>query len=504
MRSMEKHDKIALVLITLYCLSALALITPTRTMAWDDAVHSLLGMFYIDYFTHGLRTGSWDYLGYVRQYHPRFPMAYALFKYPQLYEFTTVPFYALLGPSVLTATLPTVLYSVLTLWFVYAFTRDRLGGNAGLIAMLGVASMPVILKLSTLVVQDHAKLGLTFAWLYYFFKKGEKTKKQVVLQGVLLGLVTFSRNLALPVICSMIGFYLLFKSLKDKKPYLRLVKDFVPQLVIALLMVSPWYYTSLIEVGWLKRLLNLGSSTTIHSFPFYEQSLLLEAGLFAPIMFYGAYKLYKDGKEDTILLASIFFGTLVFGDLFPHKRFRYVLQAVLPMGVWVGKGCKDLMKKKDWFKYVIIALLIVSFARAVVLQRSEVFFTDFEEMTRRVDAGKDDLILYVINNQIDYGKSNPEVIIFEQMRLQNTSNPSEMSYFLGPQYDHPEVPEGNREQRLLVPLLHVSRYPEEHGYNKVFIGYYEQDESVRTIIDSAGFNYDYKIQGENLSFLVFE
>ena len=43
--------------------------------------------------------------------------------------------------------------------------------------------------------------------------------------------------------------------------------------------------------------LDLGSSTNENLFPFYEKELLLQLGLFTPIIVYGAYTLHKKDKK---------------------------------------------------------------------------------------------------------------------------------------------------------------------------------------------------------------
>ncbi len=501
---MKRYDKIALAFITLISVSLIFLINPDKTLAWDEAVHAMPGIVYIDYINYGLETGSWDYLEFIARYHTRFPVIYSMFKYPQLYEFTTIPFYILWGQNVVTSTLPSILFGAITLWFAYAFTRDKLGEKQGIIAMLFISTLPIFIQLSTEVVQDNAKLGLTFAWLYYFFKDEKFSWKKTFFQGLLLGGITFSRNLALPIIVSIVITYFILKALFQKKLDFTLLKRFTPQIIIALMLVTPWYHMSLITAGFLERLVDLGSSTNENLFPFYEKELLLQLGLFTPIIVYGAYTLHKKDRKTSILMLAFLLGTIVFGDLLPHKRFRYILQVLLPLSVWVAQGSASLIKKNKVFVPIIILIGLTSMYTGIVEQQKGIVITDLEETARLIEAQEDDLIIYMLNNQIDYGMASPETLMLEQMNMKTTSDPFKMPYFKVPQYDTPTIPENQREEQIGKAIKNTIKQASSMGYKKVYLSFYEQDEQVKKFIEKIVPTHDSKIEGKNLTVYVFK
>ena len=491
---MEKNDWLAITFILLYSTTLFFLINPDKTLNWDESVHALPGLFYIDFLHEG-----GNYLEYVAKYHQRYPVIYSLFKYPQLYELTTIPLYALFGQSVITSTLPTLMFGAIALCFLYLFAKQHSNSGAALLSIITLAALPLTIRLSTEVMQDNAKQALTIIWLYYFFKKKDFSWKKTGVQGVILAYLTFSRNLALPIMASIVIAYSFLKTVSKKKLETQTLKRFLPQLIIALILVSPWYYMSLIRAGFLQTMFELGTSANENAFPFYEKEIILETGLLAPLMLWGAYKLHKKEKGTCLILLAVFLGTLFFGDLLPHKRLRYMTQVFLPLSIWAGYGIQNLFRKNKITAPLIIAILIFSFYNGFVRQQAEISVTDVEETINKINPGKDDLIIYFLNNRIDYGKASPEAVMLELMKNEKSTKPSEMPYLAVSQFDKEDL----SPEKMGLILKNTVTFPELQGYENVYLAYYEQDGEVKAFVQNL-FPEQPKIQGENLTILLFE
>ncbi len=167
--------------------------------------------------------------------------------WPPLYSFLIAPFFKILGKNAFAAKMPSIFISCLLFPFVVYALAEMLSGSriVGLAAGLHILLYPEFFRHSLYCLSD-----VTFAFMVcttvLLVLKGTKNPRFFYPMGIAMGLAYYAKGTGLILIPAYAIFYLILRFTKQIEQRDR---QFVTGLVLAFLVISPWFLRNLIHFG---------------------------------------------------------------------------------------------------------------------------------------------------------------------------------------------------------------------------------------------------------------
>ena len=167
--------------------------------------------------------------------------------WPPLYSFLIAPFFKILGKNAFAAKMPSIFISCLLFPFVVYALAEMLSGSriVGLAAGLHILLYPEFFRHSLYCLSD-----ITFAFMVcttvLLVLKGTKNPRFFYPMGIAMGLAYYAKGTGLILIPAYAIFYLILRFTKQIEQRDR---QFVTGLVLAFLVISPWFLRNLIHFG---------------------------------------------------------------------------------------------------------------------------------------------------------------------------------------------------------------------------------------------------------------
>jgi 4-amino-4-deoxy-L-arabinose transferase-like glycosyltransferase len=284
---------------------------------WDEAAHLSNGVFLL----HGEYTEFSSF-------------------YPPLFDAVTVGFFRVLGVTVVSARLVSVVFSLLSLWVVFELVCRLYGSKIALVASVLLGLFPGYFWLSRVAMIETMLVFFFVLSLFFFFSwLRNRQDKMLVLGGLALGLGFLTKYQVL-----VAGVIMLVSLLLLARDHLKLrLSKFALLILTAVAVVIPWVlisyqiYASKMLDEWVYALQMGNPEKSLYSmrfplpiFYFIEMTWpysdvhpislllyivsLLGLGLFA----------WRRNRADRLLLIW-FVVVFVFFTLIPNKHWRYVL-----------------------------------------------------------------------------------------------------------------------------------------------------------------------------------
>lgn len=289
----------------------------TATMQWDEVVHLNDGA--------SLLHGEYDRLSYF---------------YPPLFDTVTMGFFKVLGVSLFSGRLVSVVFSLLSLWVVFELTCRMYDGKTALTASILLGLFPGYFWLSRVaMIEIMLVFFFTLSMLFFFSWLRKAQSKMLVLSGLTLGLGFLTKYQMLIAVVVMIASILLLT-----REHLKLrVSKYILLIIIAIVVVTPWIvisyskYASEMLDSWTYALQIGNPAKSIYSeryplplfyfiemtWPYSEVHPISLLIYFMSLLGLALYALRRK-KEDKFLL-TWFAVVFVFFTLIPNKHWRYVL-----------------------------------------------------------------------------------------------------------------------------------------------------------------------------------
>jgi 4-amino-4-deoxy-L-arabinose transferase-like glycosyltransferase len=261
--------------------------------------------------------------------------------YPPLFDLFTIGYLKIFGATAIAGRLVSVTFALFALWIVYELANKMYGSKNALLASILLGTMPGFFWVSR-VTMIETMLIFFFTLLMFFFyswitKNGNKA---LLFSGLTLGIGILAKYEILVAAIAMLATVLLLLRNRLK---LNLVKVAVI-LVIALLVVAPWFLTIYQLNGMSKfQTVTFVMQSGAENRPSYSNRFfspvfyLIEMTwpynyapvnpVSLPIMILGLCGLglfaYRRKKQDVFLL-TWFITVYVFFTLIPNRQWRYV------------------------------------------------------------------------------------------------------------------------------------------------------------------------------------
>lgn len=139
-----------------------------------------------------------------------------------LLSYLMIPFIKILGFSIISARLPTLVVSLISLWVFYSFMRKIFGSNQALIGLLFLVINPWHIMQSRWSLESNM-LPHFLLFSFYFFYLGLKNRWALAASMVLFGLTMYAYGIAfysVPLIILLLSIYLFKTKLIETKDYL--------------------------------------------------------------------------------------------------------------------------------------------------------------------------------------------------------------------------------------------------------------------------------------------
>ena len=167
--------------------------------------------------------------------------------WPPLYSFLIAPFFKILGKNAFAAKIPSIFISCLLFPFVVYVLAEMLSGSwvVGLAAGLHILLYPEFFRHSLYCLSD-----ITFAFMVcttvLLILKGTKNPRFYYPMGIAMGLAYYAKGTGLILIPAYVVFYLILRFTKQIE---QRDLQFMKGLILAFLVISPWFLRNLIHFG---------------------------------------------------------------------------------------------------------------------------------------------------------------------------------------------------------------------------------------------------------------
>jgi 4-amino-4-deoxy-L-arabinose transferase-like glycosyltransferase len=161
--------------------------------------------------------------------------------YPPMYDLVTAGFFSVGGISVLTGRLVSVVFSLLTVYAMFEFTRRIYGVKTAVGASVMLAVMPGYVWLSRVaMIETMLAFFITVSAMFFFLWLREDKTEFLLLSGLTLGLGVLTKYQTVVLAAVMLTSLIVLR-----KGYLRQKLRKIPLLIIvALAVIVPWVLVS--------------------------------------------------------------------------------------------------------------------------------------------------------------------------------------------------------------------------------------------------------------------
>jgi 4-amino-4-deoxy-L-arabinose transferase-like glycosyltransferase len=157
--------------------------------------------------------------------------------YPPLFDCAAMFFFNILGVSLVSGRLVSVVFSILSLWVVFELANRMYSGKVGLISAVLLGVMPGYVWLSRMAMLDvMLTFFFTLSLLFFYLWLNNRQNKMLVFSGLALGLGFLTKYQVVAAGAVMIVI-LLFLGRGQLK---RLFSRFTLLIVTAVLVITPW------------------------------------------------------------------------------------------------------------------------------------------------------------------------------------------------------------------------------------------------------------------------
>ncbi len=298
-------------------------------------IFSLSAKFFLIFLNHGLWWDEAVYLNLGRNIQKGF---YSLDPEKPLETFRSPVFPLLISPfseSVLLVRILVVMFSIISVIFVYFFSKDLFGKETALWTSLFLSTNHVFIFFTTKALTESVFISFLILSLLFFFRRKNKTS-YLFLSGIFSGFAFLTRYLGTILVFSYI-LYFLYLFLLSKRNMKNLAKQFITMFGGIFLVLSPWfmlshvyygnilgsYYTNMIDYSDYGKMFIGYFSNVIRN---YFSDVFRAFGLQLFFIILGLYVMLKQGKGNyRILFTIIFFLPVIFFFLDPYRKPRYML-----------------------------------------------------------------------------------------------------------------------------------------------------------------------------------
>ncbi len=352
MKVKSEHWLLILLSLFLVLTHVLWLSNDLRPPSWDASAHLNLCLQYRDVLRNAdtnLGRNLLDVTGY----------------YPPLYHLSTLPFLALFGYSLSSACLVNLLYLLILVWATYGIGKRLYNELTGLLAAFLVSVYPYIAFMTNSFVIDLALTSMVTLGMYLYLRSEDFRKSwPSMLFGLVCGIGvlvkwTYGFFLFGPAL------YGLWKAIRTRKEYPRMLKNAGLSLLISFIVAWPWYSYNLIKfVRYSIRFSGIGANEgdpviqSLSSWLYYGKNLLLQVQpVFLALFVLGILIYLLTWKRQNKILFWWIVLPYIILTLIRNKDERYTLPFLAAVSII---SCFWLVNiKKDIIKYVLIPLVVV-------------------------------------------------------------------------------------------------------------------------------------------------
>jgi 4-amino-4-deoxy-L-arabinose transferase-like glycosyltransferase len=293
------------------------------------------------------------------------------------------------------ARIPMIILGIILGVYVYRWTRELFGVNAGLMALFIYTFSPNILAHTRLITHDISAICFMFIALYYFWRFNKTpTRKNLVLSGITLGFALLSK------FSGVLGYGFMSQRLLDLSDgHLNFTGIRLPAGAYINGIVLHLHHTKVIP----RQFFLMGVVSMKTWWYFYIVGLLVKVPIAAIIFFCLGLldfrkKRFLNLVDGSFLAIPVIFIFLYFSFFVPVNRgLRYILPVFPFVFVFIGGAVSQQMKGK-WMKAIIIALglwYVVSSVRIFPHYLS--YFNEFA-------GGPDNGYKYLVDSDLDWGQ----------------------------------------------------------------------------------------------------
>jgi len=210
--------RLVLVLFLVVYFTILALNIDYALVQWDETQHFVSGLL--------LRLGEFqEYLQFSY--------------YPPLFDVITAITYAIIGSSLFSVRLVSLMFGILSVWAVFEYAYRLYGPKTALISSILLASMPGFILVSRLALLETALLFFFSSSLLLFFSWTQtNNQKHLILSGILLGLGFLSKYQT-----GIAGAVMLVSVLLLRKKHFKYnLRKILFVALIAAVVILPWLF----------------------------------------------------------------------------------------------------------------------------------------------------------------------------------------------------------------------------------------------------------------------
>lgn len=325
---------------------------------------------------------------------------------PPLYNLVLSPFVKIFGIGKFWVRLPSVIFGVLSVLFMYLLTKKIFNQRIALIASL-------ILSISSYHVfySQEARVYALFNFLsiismYFFIRYFKSTKKMEAFYYILFtALLAYSHNFGLFIILTQNIFYVTINFIQ--KDHIKIKKWFIIQFLL-LVAYSPWILHLLKQIILVNNNFWITKSHLIFLtfLPFLFGGGIILGLLYTALSIRSISYFIRDYNNSSLIKKQIFLlmilwmflpiiisfiYSLLISPIFFH---RYVIYCSLPMYILVAYSINKLTPK---LKYVVLTLLILFSFYYVFDQTNNIDKERWEETSSYVKSIVDDGEIVIVN-----------------------------------------------------------------------------------------------------------
>jgi len=207
-----------------------------RTINADEGTHLMISLFIKDlsqYILNNGVSGAYKFGTNYLVYYPKITIYY-----PPLYHFIVSLFFNIIV-SEYVAKLVTLLFALGTIFFTYKVGEEIFDRKIGFVSAAILALSPVMFILGTSVLVDMSAFFFFMLTLFFYIKSFKSGKRiHFILSGISLAFGILTKWQVVPIVAILI----LYLIIERKKIKIKILKNFILSLIIAGLILCPYFF----------------------------------------------------------------------------------------------------------------------------------------------------------------------------------------------------------------------------------------------------------------------
>jgi len=279
-----------------------------------------------------------------------------------------LPFYIILGNSYKVALLVNLFFYIIANVYFFKLSKYFTNHIGALASVFVFNSFPIIFGLLREYLVEYSLTSLVIIYLYYLIKFDSFKDNKSFIIGIILG-IGMLLKISFPIYVLVPSTYLFIKNFSNDKKFI-MAKNVLLILVIAGIIVSPWYiknYSSLINYVYS---ISLGEFSAYYSMGFLDYYIyhinyglsffyfiIILVLIVLKILFLKKRYIEKETNIGNLFLILSIILPLVVFTISKNKDYRYLSPIYPIFALLIGKYSNELIFSKNKFLFYFIFII---------------------------------------------------------------------------------------------------------------------------------------------------